>query len=60
MKSAVEDVLGACAKGRCVVLISHDVESVRLANRLFFFGKDGIEELPKGTTEDDVRRKMAQ
>lgn len=60
MRQKVYDVLGACAKGRCVVLISHDVESVRLANRLFFFGKDGIEELPKGTTEDDVRRKMAQ
>lgn len=60
MKQKVYDVLKSCARGRCVVLISHDVESVRLANRLFFFGKDGIEELPKGATEDDVRRKMAQ
>lgn len=60
MKQKVYDVLKSCAKGRCVVLISHDIESVRLANRLFFFGKNGIEELPKGTTEDDVRRRMAQ
>ncbi len=60
MRQKVYEVLKACARGRCVVLISHDVESIRLANRLFFLGEGGIEELPGGTTEDDVRRRMSR
>ena len=54
MKKKIYDVVKNCALNRCIILISHDIESVNLANRLFFFGKDGIKELPKGTSENKV------
>ena len=54
MKQKIYKVLHECSKGRTVILVSHDIESIRLANRLFFFGEKGITELPKGTSVHEV------
>lgn len=54
MKQKIHEILYKCSKGRTVILVSHDIESIRHANRLFFFGRNGIVELPQGTTEDEI------
>ena len=56
VKQKIYEILRKCGKGRTVVLVSHDIESIRLANRLFFFGGNGVVELPKGTTEDEIAK----
>ena len=60
MKQKVYETLNKCSKERTVILVSHDIESIRLANRIFFFGKNGIVELPKGTTEDEIIKLLNQ
>ena len=60
MKQKVYDTLHKCSKDRTVILVSHDIESVRLAGRLFFFGGKGVVELPKGTTDDEIVKLLNQ
>lgn len=60
MKQKVYETLNKCSKDRTVILVSHDIESIRLANRIFFFGKNGVVELPKGTTEDEIIKLLNQ
>lgn len=60
MKQKIYETLRKCSKGRTVVLVSHDIESIRLANRIFFFGGNGVIELPKGTTEDEIEKLLNQ
>lgn len=60
MKQKIYEVLRKCSNGRTIVLISHDIESIRLADRLFFFGADGIIELHKGITEDEIIELLAR
>lgn len=60
MKQKIYETLRKCSKGRTVVLVSHDIESMRLANRIFFFGGNGVIELPKGTTEDEIVKLLNQ
>ncbi|MGN0855225.1 MAG: ATP-binding cassette domain-containing protein [Kiritimatiellia bacterium] len=54
MKQKIYETLRKCSKDRTVILVSHDMESVRFASRLFFFGKNGVVELPQGTIEDEI------
>lgn len=58
-KQKIYDVLRKCSKGRTVILVSHDFESIRLANRLFFFGENGIIELPKETSVREIIELLA-
>ena len=60
MKQKIYETLRKCSKGRTAVLVSHDIESIRLANRIFFFGGNGVIELPKGTTEDEIVKLLNQ
>ena len=60
MKQKVYETLNKCSKDRTVILVSHDIESIRLANRIFFFGKNGVVDLPKGTTEDEIIKLLNQ
>ncbi|MGN0833248.1 MAG: AAA family ATPase, partial [Kiritimatiellia bacterium] len=54
MKQKIYETLRKCSKDRTVILVSHDMDSVRFASRLFFFGKNGVVELPQGTIEDEI------
>ncbi|MBQ3342852.1 MAG: ABC transporter ATP-binding protein [Kiritimatiellae bacterium] len=60
MKQKVFETLNKCSKGRTIILVSHDIESIRLANRIFFFGKNDVVELPQGTTEDEIVKLLNQ
>ena len=60
MKQKIYETLHKCSKGRTVILVSHDIESIRLANRIFFFGKNDVVELPQGTTEDEIVKLLNQ
>ena len=60
MKQKIYETLRKCSKGRTAVLVSHDIESIRLANRIFFFGGNDVIELPKGTTEDEIVKLLNQ
>lgn len=60
MKQKIYETLSKCSKGRTIVLVSHDIESIRLANRILFFGRNGVVELPPGTTEDEIAKLLKQ
>lgn len=45
MKQTIYRVLRHCAANRLVILISHDLESIQLANRLFLFEQAHIREM---------------
>ena len=45
MKRKIYEVLRRCGKGRIIVVVSHDIESINLANRIFLFNGKGVREL---------------
>ena len=49
MKQTIYRVLRHCAANRLVILISHDLESIHLANRLFLFEQAHIREMAPET-----------
>lgn len=54
MKQRIYEILKKSSKGKCVILITHDIESLRLANRLIFFGKDGAKEISPFNSEEKI------
>lgn len=60
MKQKIYETLNKCSKGRTTILVSHDIESIRFASRIFFFRENGVVELPQGTTEKEILKLLNQ
>lgn len=59
MRQKCYEVLNKWCHEKIIILISHDLECISLANRLFFFGKDGVKELQDGFTEDQLLQMLS-
>lgn len=60
MKHKIYTIVKKCAGKRCVILVSHDFDSIKMATRIMLFEKDRIIELPCGTSENIIRGLLSE
>lgn len=60
MKRKIYDVLRRFRNGRIVVVVSHDIESINLANRIFLFNEEGVNELSSGISTREIIKLLTE